>query len=368
MDFLDRILAIVNANSPRAWTTAAAIFVAIAGVLFALKALLSRRLATIALRTATQIDDAFVAVFGATNVLFVVVIALRAATSALELPASAIATMRAVTIVAFALQFGLWGGAVIRAFTGGYLRRHTEAASRTAVLAVGFLARAVIWSFVLVATLNAFGYDVTALVAGVGITGVAIALAVQNILGDLFAALSIVVDKPFQVGETIDVAGQVGTVERIGLKTTRVRALQGEEVVYSNTELLRARLHNYTRMRERRLVMTLAVSYETPQATVARIPAMIREAILAQPNVRFDRAHLAKLGESSLDYESVFYSLDPDANVGMDLKQAVYLALLRRFELEGVTLAYPTRVIIQRPLALSAEPNELAEKPGRQPD
>lgn len=348
--------------------TAAAIFVAIAGALFAVKALLSRRLATIALRTATQVDDAFVAVFGATNVLFIVVIALRAATSALALPSAAVATMRGVTIVTIALQFGLWSAAAIRAVTGGYLRRHAEAASRTAVFAVGFLAQAVVWAFVLVATLNAFGYDVTALVAGLGITGVAIALAVQNILGDLFAALSIVVDKPFQVGETIDVGGQVGTVERIGLKTTRVRALQGEEVVYSNAELLKSRLHNYSRMRERRLVTTIGVSYETPQATVARIPAMIREAIVAQPNVRFDRAHLSKLAESSLEYEYVFYSLDPDANVGMDLKQAVYLALMRRFELEEVTLAYPTRVIIQRPQSLGAEPNEIRSEPSRQPD
>ena len=368
MDFLDRILAIVNSNSPRAWITAAAIFIAIAGALFALKTLMSRRLATIALRTATQVDDAFVAVFGATNVLFIVVIALHAASSVLTLPAGAVTTMRAVTIVAVALQFGLWGGTGVRAFTTGYLRRHTESASRTAVFAVGFLAQAVVWSFVLVATLNAFGYDVTALVAGLGITGVAIALAVQNILGDLFAALSIVVDKPFVVGETIDVMGQVGTVERIGLKTTRVRALQGEEVVYANAELLKARLHNYSRMRERRLVTTLSVSYETPQATVARIPAMIREAILAQPNVRFDRAHLTRLAESSLEFEYVFYSLDPDANVGMDLKQAVYLALMRRFELEGVTLAYPTRVIIQRSQTPGAEPNEIRSEPSRLTD
>ena len=368
MDFLDRILAIINANSPRAWITAAALFVAIAGVLLGLRLLLTRRLATIAKRTATHVDDAFVAVFGATNLLFIVIIALHAATSALTLPDGAVKTMRAVTIVAVALQVGFWAATGIRAVTTGYLRRHSEAASRTAVVAVGFLAQAVIWSFVLVATLNAFGYDVTALVAGLGITGVAIALAVQNILGDLFAALSIVVDKPFLVGETIDVAGQVGTVERIGLKTTRVRALQGEEVVYSNAELLRARLHNYSRMRERRLVTTIGVSYETPQATVARIPTMIREAILAQPNVRFDRAHLTKLADSSLEYEYVFYSLDPDANVGMDLKQAVYLALMRRFDLEGVRLAYPTRVIIQRPHGLNVDPNENRNEPSRPPE
>lgn len=357
MDFLDRFLAILAANPPRAWITAAAIFVAIGSVLSALRILLTRRLASIALRTATQVDDAFVVVFGATRIFFIVVIAAQAATSALALPDGAVAILRAVTLVAVALQVGLWGGTAVRALTGGYLRRHADAASRTAVIAVGFLAQAVVWSFVLVATLNAFGYDVTALVAGLGITGVAIALAVQNILGDLFAALSIVVDKPFLVGETIDVDGQVGTVERIGLKTTRVRALQGEEVVYSNADLLKARLHNYARMRERRLVMNLAVSYETPQAALARIPAMIHEAIVAQPNVRFDRAHLAKLGDSSLNYEFVFYSLDPAFNVGMDLQQAVYLALLQRFELEGVRLAYPTRVIIQR-----TQPTEAVQK------
>ncbi|MGQ0539090.1 MAG: mechanosensitive ion channel family protein, partial [Gemmatimonadaceae bacterium] len=158
----------------------------------------------------------------------------------------------------------------------------------------------------------------------------------------------IVVDKPFVVGETIDVNGQVGTVERIGLKTTRVRALQGEEVVYSNAELLKGRLHNYTRMRERRIVMTVSVTYETPAALVERVPGIIREVVQSQPKVRFDRAHLARLANASLDYELVFYSLNPEFNVGMDLQQAIYLGLLRRFEAEGIALAYPTRVIIQR--------------------
>ncbi len=338
----------MSANSPTAWMTAAAIFVAVTGILFAAKWLLTRRLATLAARTPTQIDDAFVALFGATNLLFIATVGVQAASSALVLPSGGVQAIRNVTIVAVALQIGLWCAAAIRAVIGSYVRRHADGASRTAVSAAGFLAQAVVWSFVVVAALTAFGYDVTALVAGLGITGIAIALAVQNILGDLFAALSIVVDKPFLVGETIDVDGQVGTVERIGLKTTRVRALRGEEVVYSNADLLKSRLRNYTRMRERRLVLTISIAYETPPATVARIPAMIREVIQAQPNVRFDRAHLANLAGSSLDYEFVFYALDPDYNVGMDVQQAVYLALLHRFEAERVSLAYPTRVVIQR--------------------
>lgn len=360
MDVADQILPTVSANSATAWMTAAAIFVAVAGVLIAAKSLLTRRLAALATRTATQIDDAFVALFGATNLVFIVAVGVQAASSALVLPSGGTRAIRTVTIVAVALQIGLWVAAAIRAFAGTYVRRHADGASRTAVSAVSFLAQAVVWSFVVVAALTAFGYDVTALVAGLGITGIAIALAVQNILGDLFAALSIVVDKPFVVGETINVDGQVGTVEKIGLKTTRVRALRGEEVVYSNADLLKSRLRNYARMRERRLELTISVGYETPLATVARIPAMIREVVEAQPNVRFDRAHLTKPASSSLDYEFVFFSLDPDYNVGMDLRQTVYLSLLRRFEAERVSLAYPTRVVIQRTEAEEAEgrPNE----------
>jgi small-conductance mechanosensitive channel len=348
MNSAGQLIATIRANPAASWIAAATIFIAVCTALMGARWLLTRRLAKVAARTTTRIDDAFVALFGATNIAFIVVVALRAGSSVLALPANAVRVLRIATILAVALQFGIWGSAAIRAITSGYISRHSDGASRTAVFAVGFLAQMVVWAFVFVAALTAFGYDVTALVAGLGIGGIALALAVQNILGDLFAALSIVVDKPFVVGEAIDVDGQVGTVEKIGLKTTRVRALQGEEVIYSNADLLKARVRNYARMRERRIVMTLNVVYETPPATAARIPGMIREAIQAQPNVRFDRAHLAQFAESSFVYEFVFYALDPDFNVGMDLRQAVYVALLRRFELERISLAYPTRVIIQR--------------------
>ncbi|MGQ0537388.1 MAG: mechanosensitive ion channel family protein, partial [Gemmatimonadaceae bacterium] len=232
MDSSDQIIPILQANPPAAWATAAGIFLAVAGVLLGAKWLLQRRLAALAARTVTQIDDAFVAVFSATRIFFVLALALQAAAASLELPQRFAGIIRAITIIAAAVQVGLWGAAAIRALARGYAARNPDGAARTAIGAVGFLAQTLLWAFVIVAALTAFGYDVTALIAGLGITGIAIALAVQNILGDIFAALSIVVDKPFVVGETIDVNGQVGTVERIGLKTTRVRALQGEEVVY----------------------------------------------------------------------------------------------------------------------------------------
>jgi small-conductance mechanosensitive channel len=348
MNSVVQLIETLRVNSPAAWMLATALFLGTAGFLFGGRILLARRGAKLASRTTTQVDDVIVAVLSATNVVFIAVVALQAGSSALTLPSTAASIIRIATAIAVAIQVGLWGSAAIRAITRGYVHRHPDGATRTAVFAVGFLAQTVLWAFVLIAALTSFGYDVTALVAGLGIGGIALALAVQNILGDLFAAVSIVVDKPFVVGETIDVDGQVGMVERIGLKTTRVRALQGEEVVYSNADLLKVRLRNYARMRERRIVMSVGVTYETPLATIARVPNMIREAIQAQPNVRFDRAHLARLAESSYEFEFVFYALDPDFNIGMDLRQAIYLALLRRFELERVPLAYPTRSVILR--------------------
>ncbi len=345
---MDQLRSILTANTPLAWLTAATIFVVVAGVLYAVKWALSRRLPKLAARTSTQVDDAFVAVFAATNVLFIGAIALQAASAALTIPASSARALKVLTIIAVALQGGFWARAAIRAIVRGYFRHQQDGASRTAVGAVGFLAQVSVWAIVVVAALRSLGYDVTALLAGIGIGGIALALAVQNILGDLFAALSIVVDKPFVVGETIGVDGQVGTVERIGLKTTRVRSIDGEEVIYSNADLLKARVRNYARMRERRLVSTIRLAYEIPASTAERIPQIIRETIQKQPNVRFDRAHLARIGEASLDYEYAFFALDPGFNLGMDLQEAVYLGLLRRFEAERIAFAFPTRVIFQR--------------------
>ncbi|HJU74751.1 MAG TPA: mechanosensitive ion channel family protein [Gemmatimonadaceae bacterium] len=358
----------LSANTPVAWLTAALIFVLVAGALYALKWLLTRRLARLAERTETRVDDAFVAIFAATNFLFIAAIALQAAIPVLRLPNVVVRVANGFTIIAVAIQVGLWGRAAVRAVVSGYLQRHADGASRTAVSAVGFLAQITIWSIVTVAALTTFGYDVTALLTTLGIGGIALALAVQNILGDLFAALSIVVDKPFLVGETIDVDGQSGTVERIGLKTTRVRGIGGEEIIYSNADLLKARVRNYTRMRERRLVGVIRLAYETPVGVVERIPLLIKETIQAQPNVRFDRANLVRIGDASLDFEYVFFSLQPDANLGMDLQQAVYLGLLRRFESEGVAIAFPTRVIIQRSDGALVVPNANRSAAARQTD
>jgi small-conductance mechanosensitive channel len=212
--------------------------------------------------------------------------------------------------------------------------------------------------------LDNLGVNVTALVAGLGVGGVAVALAVQNILGDLFASLSIVLDKPFVLGDFIIVGELLGAVENIGIKTTRVRSLSGEQLIFSNNDLLNSRIRNFGRMAERRVVFQLGVVYGTPKAKLEQIPAIIRSAIEAQQQTRFDRSHFAGYGDFSLDFENVYYVLDRDYNVYMDIQQAINLEIYGRFAEDGIEFAYPTQTLYlqreQRAESLSAPQNGAA--------
>jgi small-conductance mechanosensitive channel len=188
--------------------------------------------------------------------------------------------------------------------------------------------------------------NITALVASLGVGGVAVALAVQNVLGDLFASLSIAVDKPFEVGDFITLGAVAGSVEQVGLKTTRIRALGGEQVIISNTELLKQTINNYKRMQERRVVFKFGLSHATTTPDQAEaVPALVRQAITAQQHTRFDRAHLVAFGDSTLDFEVVYFVLSADYNLYMDIQQRINLALLREFQRLGVALAFPTRTV-----------------------
>jgi small-conductance mechanosensitive channel len=196
---------------------------------------------------------------------------------------------------------------------------------------------------ILLLMLDNLGINVTALVAGLGVGGIAVALAVQNILGDLFASLSIVLDKPFVIGDSITVDSYSGTVEHVGLKTTRIRSLGGEQLVFSNSDLLKARLRNFKHMQERRIVFSVGVLYQTPADKLEKIPALVKEIIEKAPRVRFDRAHLRDLGDSALIFEIVYWVLDPTYARYMDAQQSINLGLIRCFADEGIGFAYPSQ-------------------------
>jgi small-conductance mechanosensitive channel len=193
---------------------------------------------------------------------------------------------------------------------------------------------------------NIPGVEVDALIASLGIGSVAVALAVQNILGDLFASLSIALDQPFVVGDFVTVDEYGGTVEHIGLKSTRVRSLTGDQLVFSNSDLLGSRIRNYGRMEERRVSFALGVACDTPYEKLKEIPTIIQEIVESQSHMRFDRAHFKEYGEFSLNFEIVFHVLTPDYSTYMDARQAINLEIYRRFAEEGIELPYPTQTIL----------------------
>lgn len=281
-----------------------------------------------------------------TGVWFLVLIALFVA-SRLLAPMRWTDMIPRIATVGLVLQLGLWATAALTMFLK--LRRARQLAADPGTVAamdlVGFLLRLVVWAAVLLVLLDNLGINITTLIAGLGVGGIAVALAAQNVLGDLLSSLSIVFDKPFVVGDFIVVGDCMGSVEYVGLKTTRLRSLSGEQVVFSNTDLLNSRIRNYGRMYERRVVSSIGVTYQTPVAKLRRIPEIIREIVEGQDKVRFDRAHFQAFGDSALAFEIVYYVLTPDYNYYMDVQQSINLALFERLAEEGVEFAYPTQTV-----------------------
>jgi small-conductance mechanosensitive channel len=335
-------------NSLQAWLTAAITAAALFVVLMLLRRVAALRLSVIAERTTNRVDDMIVSMLAETRLLVLFAISLYFGMGTLNLGA----INRYLTTGAkllFLWQVALWGGAAVAFWVKHYMTNRTslhDRASIAMVSALGVGAKLVLWVLVgMTALKSAFDIEITALITGLGVGGIAIALAVQNILGDLLAALAIVFDKPFDVGDSIAVDKLNGTVEHIGLKTTRIRSVDGEQVVVGNGDLLKSRLRNFKRMRERRMLFHLDVTFDTPVDVLARLPKIVEEIITAQSPVRFDRSHVASFGESAIRIETVYFVLDPDYTLFMNIQQAINLEILRRFAAENVRFAFPSRTV-----------------------
>lgn len=268
--------------------------------------------------------------------------------SMLDLPERWLGRVSSLWFVVAALQIGLWVNRAIALGLTCYFSRHSadglyQGSALATLSAWG--ARVLLWSVVLLAMLSNLGVNITAFVASLGVGGIAVALAVQNILGDLFASLSIAVDKPFEVGDFIVIGPLAGTVEHVGLKTTRIRSLGGEQIVMANASMISSTIQNYKRLQERRIVFEFGLSYDTPTEAVKQAPAIVEEAIKAQQQVRFDRAHLRGFGKEALEFECVYIVKDPGYNLYMDIQQAINFHLLERFNRIGAKFAVPVRAI-----------------------
>ena len=346
----------VVGNTLLSWFIAAAVavLVMLAGAI--IRSLMIRQFKLMASRSDAPLWPVLRATVKRTKWLFILVMGLFVGAAVITLPASVRSVVHTVVIIVLLIQFGLWLAVAANVVIDQY--RQTKLAEDpsgvTTLNLLNFLSRIVIWSLVLLLVLDNLGVNITALVAGMGVGGIAVALALQTILGDLFASLSIVLDKPFVVGDFLIIGDLLGTVEYVGLKTTRLRSLSGEQLVFSNSDLLNSRIRNYGRMYERRVVFKIGVTYQTSRENLVKIPKIIRHAIEQQDKTRFDRSHFMEYGDFSLNFESVYYVLGPDYNEYMDIQQAINLGIHEQFEQEGIEFAYPTQtVFLEQPTGAS---------------
>jgi small-conductance mechanosensitive channel len=279
-----------------------------------------------------------------TSKLFLFTVAVVFADTFVTFPSNIEQVVHVAIVLTFWFQIGLWGMSAVRfAIDRRAHKGALEPALASSIDIIVFIAGLAIWTMAFLLALDNLGVQIKPLLAGLGIGGIAVALAVQSVLGDLLASMSIALDKPFTVGDAIQVDDINGTVEHIGVKSTRVRSVSGEQVIMSNADILKSRLRNHGRMRERRSAFVLNIIYNTPAEKLRAIPGVVRELILAQPRVRFERCHFLNYGDWALRFEVVYFVTVADFNVYADTQQAINLAIFERFAQMGVEFAFPSR-------------------------
>jgi small-conductance mechanosensitive channel len=333
------------------WKWAVAIGIAVAAyfLLVLVRLVVVRRLVKLAAHTENKIDDFVTDLLRRqTKTAFLLLFSLLIGAQFLELSETVDHVLSKIILIVVILQGAMWTIGVISFWITSTLERKKnegDASGVAAFTALRVVAKIIVWVGVVLVVLDNLGINVTTFVAGLGIGGIAVALALQNVLGDLFASISIALDKPFVVGDYVVVGEVNGNVEHIGLKTTRIRSLSGEQIVVSNNDLLNSRIRNFKRMEKRRVNFRIGVIYQTPHEKLVVIPTIVEEVFIAIENADLDRVHFASFGDFALHYEIVYFVAVPDYRTYMDIQQQVNLELYRRFAEAGIEFAYPTQTL-----------------------
>ena len=342
-DFLNQIY---FGNTILKYITAIGIFVLIIAVVKIFRLIVLKRLKKWATKTQTTIDDFILNGIKKSIIPILYYSAIYFAARSLNLSDLVRSIFDVLSIVVVTLY-------IIRLITStldysikSYAAKQEEADQKAKQLkSISALAKIVIWGVGLVFLLDNLGFDISAVVAGLGIGGIAVAIAAQAILGDLFSYFVIFFDRPFELGDFIIVDNKTGTVEHIGIKSTRIRALSGEQLVVSNTDLTSSRIHNYKKLQRRRVVFQLGVIYQTPAEKLKIIPELVKQIIVDNPDAEFDRGHFKSFGDFSLNFEFVYYVLSAEYSIYMDIQQAINLKSYEMFEEKGIEFAYPTQTL-----------------------
>ena len=327
------------------------IFGALTLAFWLLQVVILGRLNSLSKRTANEYDDVAIAAVSSVRPAVYILVSIYVALQTLALPSLADKIITAVFLLVIVWQVIDVVSTIIDFAAQRLLAKDEDGDgapdpnATNASHMVALLARIALWAFGGIFVLSNLGVEVTSLIAGLGIGGIAVAFALQGILSDLFSSFSIYFDKPFRIGDFIVVGEDSGTVEKIGIKSTRIRTLQGEELVISNAELTTARVQNYKKMEKRRVVLNLGVTYETPAEKVKAIPELVETEIKKVADVSFDRAHFASYGDSALIFEVVYHVETSNFNVHMDRQQEINYGIMDSFTKEGIEFAYPTQTL-----------------------
>lgn len=333
-------------NTMEDWIIAIGIIVFSMLVIRILRLVVLKRLQKYSAKTKNTIDDFIIMITKSTVLPLLYVLAFYLGLKYIVLPENVdkvlqIAILVVITFFVLKAISAFISYVFIQASSSHQPNEQREKQARGIILII----QVFIWLLGILFLINNMGYNVTTLIAGLGIGGIAIALAAQTILGDLFSYLVIFFDRPFEIGDFIVLQDKKGVVEYIGIKTTRLRALGGEQLICSNTDLTNSRVHNYKRMLERRIVFSFGVVYQTPAAKLKDIPARVKAIIESEETTRFDRAHFLGFGDFSLNFEVVYFVLAPEYNTYMDRQQAINLKIYEDFENSGIEFAYPTQTL-----------------------
>lgn len=318
------------------------------GLVFAtvLRKIILRQMKRWAERTATTVDDFVIQAFERSVVPLIYFAVFYVSIQTLSLHQSVATTIEKVWVILLTFLLIRFIVTVLEYTIRQWLfRKQSDEARERSLKSILPAVKVVIWGVGLVFLLDNLGFEISAVVAGLGIGGIAVALAAQAVLGDLFSYFAILFDRPFEVGDFIIVGEQMGTVEYVGIKTTRVRSLSGEQLIFCNTDLTGARVRNFKRMEQRRVVFQVGVTYGTPRATMEVLPGVVRGIIAETSGTRVDRVHFARFGDFSLIVEAVYFVLSSEYSAYMDVQQKINLRIMEEFEKRGVEFAFPTQTV-----------------------
>ncbi len=332
-------------NTNQDYAVALIVFAAFLLIFKLFQGFVLRRLRKIAQKTETDIDDTLINAVQTLKPPFYSFVAFYLALNFLTVSGLVQKAVNIVLVIWVIYQVVIALQVLVDYIVRKQISKHKDKGTQTAVGVLGKTTKVLLWAGGLLFMLSNLGINITSLIAGLGIGGIAIAFALQNILNDLFSSFAIYFDKPFVVGDFIKIGEHAGTVEKVGIKTTRIRSTTGEELIVSNRELTTTRVQNFKRLSERRSIFTIGVVYETPAEKLRKIPSIIQTIIESQSLTRFDRVHFKTFGDFSLNFDVSYYVQTTDYKKFMDTQEIVNLEIVEAFEKEGISMAYPTQTI-----------------------